>query len=477
MRDKDAIMKAANVKPSKRQLKWHKMEFYGFIHFSVNTFTGSEWGLGDEDPSIFDPSDFDADQWVETFKAAGMKGMILTCKHHDGFCLWPSRYTNHSVKASPWRNGEGDMVKEVSEACRRHGLKFGVYLSPWDRHEATYGYSPKYNEYFKNQLTELLTDYGDVFCIWFDGACGEGPNGEKQQYDWDGYYQIIRELQPEAVITICGPDVRWCGNEAGYCRESEWSVVPKMLQDCEKISENSQKADDGEFSRQINSTEDDLGSWDAIEGISDLVWYPAEVDTSIRPGWFYHESEDGQVKSLEELLALYYSTVGGNASLLLNVPPAKNGLIHPNDVKRLYELGTAIKETFSINLAEGAKAEASETSDDAHDVNCILNPLEDSFWSPYPGTESAFILIDLTANKKFDRIVLMEHIESGQRIEAFELEYMDDGDWTKFYSGTVIGYKHIACFEAIETRHIRLRIDKSRWCPAVKSFEVYKSSL
>ena len=248
---KDYIRKAAMVIPSRRQLAWQKLEFNAFIHFTVNTFTDREWGLGDEDPAIFKPTELNADQWVKVCKSAGMRGIILTCKHHDGFCLWPSRYTGHSVKSSPWRDGNGDLVRELSDACRRVNLKFGIYLSPWDRHEKIYGDSELYNEYFRNQLRELLTGYGEIFAVWFDGACGEGPNGKRQVYDWDGYYSVIRELQPEAVICVCGPDVRWCGNEAGHCRESEWSVVPAILQDAEKVAEKSQKEDDGKFSKRI----------------------------------------------------------------------------------------------------------------------------------------------------------------------------------------------------------------------------------
>jgi alpha-L-fucosidase len=225
------IKAAAQVSPSERQLRWQEMEFYAFIHFTVNTFTDREWGTGEEDPAIFNPSELSAAQWVQACKAAGMNGLILTCKHHDGFCLWPSQFTEHTVAASPWRNGAGDLVQEVADACREGGLKFGVYLSPWDRHEATYGDSERYNEFFLQQLRELLTNYGDIFCVWFDGACGEGPNGKRQVYDWDAYYALIRELQPEAVISVCGPDVRWCGNEAGHTRESEWSVVPAHMQE------------------------------------------------------------------------------------------------------------------------------------------------------------------------------------------------------------------------------------------------------
>lgn len=470
------IKEAAQVVPSERQIKWHEMEFYAFVHFTVNTYTDREWGNGDEDPAIFNPVEFNADQWVEACKSAGMKGLILTCKHHDGFCLWPSRYTEHSVKNSPWKDGKGDIIKEVSEACRRAGIKFGVYLSPWDRHERTYGDSPKYNEYFMNQLRELLTNYGEIFSVWFDGACGEGPNGKRQVYDWEAYYKLIRELQPDAVISVCGPDIRWCGNEAGHCRESEWSVVPAHLRDNEKIQEKSQKVDDGEFSKRIDTCDADLGSRDIIKNIDELVWYPAEVNTSIRPGWFYHSSEDGKVKSLDELLGVYYGSVGGNSSFLLNIPPDKRGLFHENDVARLKELGQVIRKTFEVNQAKDATAFASETMDENHDANLIFDADRETYWCPCEGTEKAVIEIDMNNDKTFDRVVIMEHIRSGQRVEKFILEYKDEDEWKEFYRGTVIGYKRICCFDKVSSRYIRFTITESRWCPAVSSFGVYLSS-
>ena len=277
-------MDAMRVRPSARQIAWQKMEFYAFVHFGMNTFTNRDWGTGNEDPKHFHPTEFDPGQWVAACKSAGMTGLILTCKHHDGFCLWPSKLTDHCVRNSAWKSGDGDVVREVADACRAGGIEFGVYLSPWDRHEATYGDCAAYNRFFTGQLEELLTSYGPVFCIWFDGACGEGPNGKRQVYDWDAYYATIRRLQPDAVISVCGPDTRWCGNEAGQCRKNEWSVVPAVLQDVEKIEQKSQKVDDGQFSRRITSADDDLGSRDAIRHAGPLVWYPAEVNTSIRPG-------------------------------------------------------------------------------------------------------------------------------------------------------------------------------------------------
>ena len=319
--------------PSERQLTYEKMEFFCFIHFTVNTFTGSEWGDGKEDVSIFNPTELDARQWVKTAKDAGMKGLILTCKHHDGFCLWPSKYTEHSVKNSPYKNGNGDIVREVSEACKEFGLKFGVYLSPWDRNNSSYGKGKEYDDYYVNQLIELLTEYGELYTIWLDGACGEGANGKIQKYDWNRYYKVMRELQPNAVISISGPDVRWCGNEAGEVRESEWSVVAKDMTDPSITAELSQHEDNEEFrDRPLDETQSDLGSRERLKNEKELVWYPAETDVSIRPGWFYHEEEDDKVRSFENLKDIYLKSVGGNTTLLLNIPPMKNGKIHEKDM-------------------------------------------------------------------------------------------------------------------------------------------------
>lgn len=473
----DVIREAAMVKPSERQLAWQQMEFNAFIHFSVNTFTDREWGLGDEDPVIFNPVELDADQWVAVCKSAGMKGLILTCKHHDGFCLWPSRYTDHSVKSSPWRDGQGDLVREVADACRRAGLKFGIYLSPWDRHEKSYGDSAVYNEYYKNQLRELLTGYGEIFCVWLDGACGEGLNGKKQVYDWEGYYRVIRELQPQAVIAVCGPDVRWCGNEAGHCRESEWSVVPAYLQDAEKVAEHSQKEDNGEFSKRIHSGDEDLGSREVIQNAGKLIWYPAEVNISIRPGWFYHSREDDQVKSVEELLEVYYNAVGGNANLLLNIPPDRRGLIHEKDAACLQRLGMAIRESFAQNLAQDAMVIASESLDKRHEAPKILEASPESYWRPREGTEAAWLEIDLKREQTFDKVVLMEHIKSsGQRVENFRLEVPGKDGWRTIYTGTVIGYKRICRFAAVTSRYLRLTIDQSRWYPTIAYLGVFAST-
>lgn len=275
------------VCPSPRQLALQQMEFYAFAHFTVNTYTGLEWGDGTEDPGIFNPLEFDASQWVSALKAAGMKGLILTCKHHDGFCLWPSKYTRHTVAASPFRGGRGDVVREVSDACREGGIKFGVYLSPWDRHQPCYGSGKEYDDYFVGQLTELLTGYGEIFAVWFDGACGVGPGGKKQAYDWERYYETVRRLQPGACMNVCGPDIRWCGNEAGSTRESEWSVVPRRMRDTEKIAADSQQADSEEFrQREVSATDMDLGSREILWGRQSLSGIPPRWTRPYAPDGF-----------------------------------------------------------------------------------------------------------------------------------------------------------------------------------------------
>ncbi len=284
------------IVPSKRQLSHQQMEFYAFVHFTVNTYTNREWGDGTESPSIFNPKNLDCNQWVEACKSAGMKGLILTAKHHDGFCLWQTEYTGHSMKNSPYKNGMGDVVKECAEACRRGGISFGIYLSPWDRNCPLYGQGKAYDDYYCNQLTELLTNYGELFSVWFDGACGEGPNGKKQVYDWDRYYNTVRRLQPDACISIMGPDVRWCGNEAGNTRESEWSVITRLLRDGTELPEDAQ----------------DLGSRALLRKAEEIVWQAAEVDTSIRPGWFFHKNENIKVRSLRTLSDIYFRSIGGN---------------------------------------------------------------------------------------------------------------------------------------------------------------------
>ena len=459
----DIVRAAALVTPSRRQLAWQRLEFYAFIHFGVNTFTDREWGDGRENPRIFNPKQFDARQWAAACKAAGMRMILLTCKHHDGFCLWPSKYTDHSVKRSPWKGGKGDIVREVSDACREASLKFGVYLSPWDRHEKTYGDSPAYNEHFRNQLTELLTGYGPVAAVWFDGACGEGPNGKRQVYDWPSYYRLIRKLQPGATIHIRGPDVRWCGNEAGRVRKSEWSVIPLR------------RAPDGHDWTDKRGA--DLGSRARLRGATHLVWYPAEVNTSIRPGWFYHAGQDGRVKSLDHLLDVYYGSVGGNATFLLNLPPDRRGLIHENDVRRLAEMGKVLRASFRTNLARGAAATASARRGRGaeHAAARAVDGKASTYWSTDDGVTAATLELDLGEAKTFNCAMLQEQIRVGQRIERVVVEARVGGAWKKLAEATVVGYKRLLRFGEVTARRVRVRVLESRLCPTLSNVALYRT--
>jgi alpha-L-fucosidase len=394
------------VKPTPEQAEWQDMEVTAFVHFGMNTFTGREWGEGTEDPKLFNPTGLDAHQWVRAVKAAGAKMLILTAKHHDGFCLWPSRYTEHSVKSSPWRAGKGDVVKEAADACREGGIKFGVYVSPWDRHERTYG-SPAYNEHFRNQLRELLTNYGPITEVWFDGACGEGPDGKKQEYDWGSYYQVVRELQPHALIAICGPDIRWVGNESGVAREDESSVQP---------------TGDGDGYR----------------------WHPAECDVSIRPGWFYHAEEDGQVKTLDQLMGIYYQSVGRNAVLLLNVPPDRRGLIHEVDVARLADFGAEVERRFGRSVAETrGRGEVVELA--------LAHP------------------------RLVDHVMVMEDIREGERARGYVVEGRVGSEWRELCRGEVIGHKRIHRFAPAEVSAVRLRCPGILAEPIMRKLAVYGS--
>jgi alpha-L-fucosidase len=470
-------MRLVKTVPSPRQVAYQQLEFYSFIHFTVNTFTGEEWGNGKEDPSIFNPTKLDATQWVATVKSAGMKGIILTCKHHDGFCLWPSKYTNHNIAASPYKNGLGDIVKEVSDACKEAGIKFGVYLSPWDRNQSTYGYGTTYNDFFVNQLTELITNYGEVFTVWFDGACGEGTNGKKQIYDWDRYYEVIRTLQPNACINVCGPDIRWCGNEAGDTRPAEWSVVPKRTSETERIAKLSQQEDNAVFrERKIKASDSDLGSRTILEKEQDLIWYPAEVNTSIRPGWFYHEEEDDKVRSLEELLHIYYNSVGGNAMYLLNIPPTKEGLIHKNDVKRLQEIGDYLNRAFETNILETAKISADSSAKDYEIDNVRVDDYQ-TYYKTNDGVTDSIIDISWEAKQTIGHIVLKENILCSQRIEHFTIEALLDGEYKTIYEGTVVGYKRIVKLNSVETDKIRIHITDARVAPTLSFLGIYKASI
>lgn len=461
------------VVPSERQLAFQQTEFYAFVHFTVNTFTDKEWGDGTEDPGIFNPVKLDAGQWVSAVKDAGMRGLILTCKHHDGFCLWPSKYTKHTVEYSPFGR---DIVREVSEACREQGIKFGVYLSPWDRNCKLYGRGKEYDDYFVSQLTELLTGYGEVFSVWFDGACGEGENGKKQYYDWERYYRTIRELQPGACINVCGPDIRWCGNEAGHTRVAEWSVVPERTRDTEKIAEESQKEDNTEFrQRKISAWDADLGSREILKNEQNLVWYPAEVNTSIRPGWFWHESENDKVRSLEDLMHVYYNSVGGNATFLLNIPPTREGLFHENDVKRLHEIGEYLRKAFAVNLLERAEVTACDRQGQEKAIrNLVLQDDYEAWYQGEAGKPTATISVEWKEPVTIGHVVLKENIRLSQRVESFQVQARIDGTFQKVFEGTVIGYQRILPFlQPLRTDGLRVDITDSRMEPTIAFLGIY----
>jgi alpha-L-fucosidase len=467
--DSAITSKAANIIPHARQLRWQQLELTGFFHFGINTFTNKEWGNGKEDPKIFNPTGLDADQWVRVAKQAGIKQVILTAKHHDGFCLWPTRTTEHSVKNSPFRDGKGDIVKAVANACKKNKIGFGIYLSPWDMNAASYG-TDAYNDFFVQQLTELLTHYGRIDEVWFDGAKGDGPNGKKQVYDFDRWYKLIRQLQPTAVIAIMGPDVRWVGTETGYGRETEWSVVPANNLDPAAIAAGSQQAI--AFKPTGDMRGNDLGSRDKIKNARGLVWYPAETDVSIRPGWFYHPEENNEVKSPEKLLDIYYNSVGRNGVLLLNIPPGPQGLVHEADIKSLLQWKKLRQQSFKINLARGAKARSAN----GVGIQKLSDGRDATHFTTINNDTATVIGFTLRGPKTFDVLLLQENIRHGQRVEKFVLEYLQDGAWKSAAEGTTIGYKRLLRFPAVTASEVRLRILSSRLNPFIAEFGLYKQA-
>jgi len=450
--------------PTQAQLDWQELEFYAFVHFNMNTFSNMEWGFGDESPAQFNPTELDCRQWARVCKKAGMKGIILTAKHHDGFCLWPSAYTEHSVKNAPWKDGRGDVVRELSEACREYGLEFGVYLSPWDRNHPDYG-KPEYITYFRNQLRELLTNYGDVFEVWFDGANGGtgyygGANEERRvdkltYYDWENTYQLIYELQPNAVIfSDAGPGCRWVGNEHGFAYPTTWS---NLLRD-------SVYGGMPEYARQYSMGQE-----------NGTHWVPAEADVSIRPGWYYHEYEDHKVKSLPDLLDIYYRSVGRNANLLLNFPVDKRGLIHENDVRQLQKLAAKLREDFSDELAAGNTVIADNERGPGFEASQVLDGDAATYWAAEDGVTQAGLTIEFNTPTTFNRFLAQEYIALGQRVKAFSLEARTESGWKSIASETTIGYRRILRLPEITASAIRLTITDAKACPAIANIEVYRA--
>lgn len=462
---------ALEVHPAPRQLNWQKLEMTAFLHFGINTFTDQEWGDGSDLPELFNPTKLDPRQWIKTLKDSGFKLAMLTAKHHDGFCLWPSQFTDYSVKRSPWEGGNGDVMREFVDACHEFSMKVGVYLSPWDRHEQTYG-SEAYNDYFVQQLTELLTNYGPIDEVWFDGANGEGPNGVKQEYDWSRYFSTVRSLQPEAVIAIMGPDVRWVGTETGFGRETEWSVIPIAYEAAD--STDSPVTSKGIFRPQINPMDYDLGSREKLIGARELSWYPAEVDVSIRPGWFYHANQDNLVKSAEQLLEIYLTSVGRNAVLLLNVPPNKEGKIASVDSLQLVNFHQSLEEIFRTNQLTGGIITPS-TSRKRLETGYLSDGSLNTFWEPEEDDASPSISVEWDQPHLFGMMSLQEPIQEGQRIEKFILEAFVDETWQSIAEGTTVGYKRIMHFPTVKATRVRLIFPEYRGpAPRIASWGLYK---
>jgi alpha-L-fucosidase len=432
---------ASRLVPTAQQLEWQQMEFTAFLHFGMNTFTGNEWGHGTDSPALFNPSELDCEQWVKALKDGGFKMALITAKHHDGFCLWQTETTEYSVKNSPWKDGKGDVVRELRDACEKYGMKFGVYLSPWDRNAPSYGDSPAYNKFFIAQLTELLTNYGEVHEVWFDGACAEGPNGKKQEYDWTAILAKIRELQPKAVTAIMGDDVRWVGNEGGLGRETEWSatVIPPGSYTHKKAAKEA---------LGLEEMSKDLGSRELVAKAQEVYWYPSEVDVSIRPGWFYHAEQDGQVRSLANLVNIYYRSVGCNSVLLLNIPPDRRGLIHEIDVQRIKELSEYINKTFATNYVEKGKQD----------------------WAAQVGESKEY---DVKPGAMVNTFLIQEDITKGQRVEDFLVEVYSNGAWQYATEGTTIGYKRLLRFSDCQPEKVRVTIRGARATANISNVGLY----
>lgn len=450
--------------PDEKQIAWQALEYYGFVHFNMNTFSDREWGFGDEKPEQFNPTELDAKQWARVAKEAGMKGLIITAKHHDGFVLWPSDYTEHSVKNSPWRDGKGDLIREFVDACRAEGLKVGIYYSPWDRNHPDYG-KPEYVTYMRNQLTELLTNYGELFEIWFDGANGGtgwygGADEERKvdkfsYYDWPTTIELVRRLQPNAMLfSDAGPDVRWVGNEHGFAYETTWS----------NLMRDSVYAGMPEFSEKWATGQE-----------NGTHWVPAESDVSIRPGWYYHAYEDHKVKTLPELMEIYYNSIGQNSSLLINFPVDRRGLIHEKDEEAILRLAAKIKEDFAVNLVKEVSFKSSFNRGEGYEVENLKDRDFNTYWTTPHGQIQASVEIDFGKSVSFNRLLIQEFVNLGQRVKAFSLEKEVNGKWEIVARGTTIGYKRILKFPDSEARKIRINFLEGKGIPVISEIGVYSA--
>jgi len=440
--------------PSPQQLAWHERTFYAFVHFNMNTFTGVEWGHGTESPDTFHPTELDCDQWCELFAECGLSGVILTAKHHDGFCLWPSAYTDHDGASSSWKEGKGDVVAELAAACERYGLWLGIYISPWDRNNPIYGRDDEaYNRYFEGQLEELLGNYGEVLEVWWDGANGDRNNPEKhQEYDWKAFRETVTRLQPNAVIFAppeAGATVRWIGNEAGHAAATQWATFDRSL---------------GENQAALNT---------GVEGADE--WIPGEVDVSIRPGWYWTAATDDEVRSTDALLDIWYRSVGHNANLLLNFPVDRRGLVHESDAAALRELTALLRATFERDLARGKAVVASSVrgGDPRFGAACVTDGDDDTYWATDDGVTTGALVIELGGPTVFNRLVAHEHVELGQRVRAWSVEARVEGEWRLAFEGTTIGHRRVARFETVTADAVRVSITDSRACPTIETISLH----
>jgi alpha-L-fucosidase len=437
--------------PTAVQLAWQKLEYYAFVHFGMNTFSDHEWGEGREPATDFNPTAFDARQWARVVRDAGMRGIIITAKHHDGFCLWPTATTEYSVKNSKWRDGQGDVLRELAAACREFGLKFGIYISPWDRNHPVYG-TPYYNRIYKDQWRELLTNYGDVFETWLDGA----NDGKKPMvYDFWGFFSTIHGIQPAAMIfSDAGPDIRWVGNERGIAGETNWST----------------RDNEGTFPGFADEAALNVGNENGTS------WIPAECDVSIRPGWFYHAGEDTKLKSVDELMNIYYGSVGRNCNLLINIGVDRRGLVHENDIARLMDFKHARETAFKDNLAKG-QITASNVRGNAPGfaADKVLDGAFNTYWATDDGVTNATLTLNFGVEKEIDTVLLQENIALGQRVKRLSIQIWNGSDFVTISRQTTIGYKRIVRFPKVTTRKIRIAIEDARGCPTISTFEIYNS--
>lgn len=456
---------AVKVRPSSRQLDYQQREMLGFIHFGMNTFTGVEWGTGKEEPGMFNPSRLDARSWVKTFKDAGVTGVIFVAKHHDGFCMWPTKWTDHNISRSPYKGGKGDLVREVSAACRELGMKFCIYLSPWDMHEKSFG-TEKYNDFYVKQLEELLTNYGPVYLLWFDGAGVDSKvNGKQTPFDWERIFKKARELQPEVLLSGAAPDVRWGGNEMGRGRETEWCV--------QGVTASSRLF--GGNNVGIRAKDRNLGSIDSLAGKKQLVWYPSRAGLPIRKGWFYHERDDKSIKSLDYLVDCYFSTVGQNSNVLPNLSPNKEGIIPEADARRMIQFGRVIEKMKKNDLAKGARAKALSGWSGNPDSGLLFDNNPFTGWATADGTTRAEVEIQLPGKKEFNVIKLQENVRDyGQRVERFAVDAWLDGQWKPLAESTTIGFrKMIRLPKAVKADQLRIRFLDSRKSISFSNFSLY----